>query len=72
MSSIPNEFDPAYIESKSAPESQMYRAEVTSQEPMNSALENNPEICFVTPERSSDWRDRFDGSRGWTSARSVR
>ncbi len=55
MSSIPNEFDPAYIESRSAPESQMYHAEVTSQEPMKSVLENNPEIYFVPPKRSSDW-----------------
>ncbi|RLA38623.1 MAG: hypothetical protein DRR42_28465, partial [Gammaproteobacteria bacterium] len=55
MSSIPNEFDPAYIESKSAPESQMYHAEATSQEPMKSVLENNPEIYFVQPKRRSDW-----------------
>jgi ectoine hydroxylase-related dioxygenase (phytanoyl-CoA dioxygenase family) len=55
MSSIPNEFDPVYIESRSAPESQMYHAEVTSQEPMKSVLANNPEIYFVTPKRSSDW-----------------
>lgn len=55
MSSIPNEFDPEYIASKSAPELHMYRAEVTSQEPMKSVLENNPEIYFVQPKRSSDW-----------------
>jgi ectoine hydroxylase-related dioxygenase (phytanoyl-CoA dioxygenase family) len=55
MNSIPNEFDPAHIASQSAPEFQMYHAEVTSQEPMKSVLENNPEIYFVPPKRSSDW-----------------
>lgn len=55
MNSVPSEFDPAYIKAKSAPELQMYRAEVTTQEPMKSVLENNPEIYFVTPKRSSDW-----------------
>jgi len=55
MSSIPSEFDPADIASKSAPELQMYHAEVTSQEPMKSVLENNPEIYFVPPKRSADW-----------------
>jgi ectoine hydroxylase-related dioxygenase (phytanoyl-CoA dioxygenase family) len=55
MSPIPKEFSPASIESKSTPESQMYHAEVTSQEPMKSVLENNPEIYFVPPKRSSDW-----------------
>jgi len=55
MSSIPNEFDAAHIASRSAPELQMYHAEATSQEPMKSVLENNPEIYFVPPKRSSDW-----------------
>ncbi|MFT7129158.1 MAG: ectoine hydroxylase-related dioxygenase (phytanoyl-CoA dioxygenase family) [Gammaproteobacteria bacterium] len=55
MNSIPHEFDPATIKSKSAPEMQMYRTEVTSQEPMKSLLENNPEIYFVTPMRGSQW-----------------
>lgn len=55
MSSIPNEFDPAFIKAKSTPEVQMYHAEVTSQEPMKSVLKNNPEIYFVKPKRSSDW-----------------
>ncbi len=55
MSSVPNEFDPAYIASKSAPELQMYHAQVTSKEPMKSVLENNPEIYFVPPKRSSEW-----------------
>jgi ectoine hydroxylase-related dioxygenase (phytanoyl-CoA dioxygenase family) len=55
MNAIPNEFDPAYIEANSAPAVQMYHAEVTSQEPMRSVLENNPEIYFVTPKRRSDW-----------------
>jgi ectoine hydroxylase-related dioxygenase (phytanoyl-CoA dioxygenase family) len=55
LSSIPPEFDPAYIKSKSAPEAQMYHAEVTSQEPMKSVLANNPEIYFVPPRRGSEW-----------------
>jgi len=55
MNSIPPEFEPATIKSRSAPEMQMYRAEVASQEPMKSLLENNPDIYFVTPMRSSSW-----------------
>tara|TARA_R110002072_G_scaffold1780_5_gene14660 strand:+ start:3500 stop:4741 length:1242 start_codon:yes stop_codon:yes gene_type:complete len=55
MTSTPAEFDPAVIASKSAPESQMYHAERSSQEPMKSVLENNPEIYFVPPKRSSEW-----------------
>jgi ectoine hydroxylase-related dioxygenase (phytanoyl-CoA dioxygenase family) len=55
MNAIPNEFDPAYIEANSTPAVQMYHAEVTSQEPMKSVLQNNPEIYFVTPKRRSEW-----------------
>lgn len=55
MNMVPNEFDPADVASKSAPESQMYRAEVTSKEPMKSILESNPEIYFVPPKRSHEW-----------------
>jgi ectoine hydroxylase-related dioxygenase (phytanoyl-CoA dioxygenase family) len=55
MSAIPTEFDPVNIASKSATELQMYHAEVTSKEPMKSVLENNPEIFFVPPKRSSEW-----------------
>ena len=55
MNSIPPEFDPATIKSRSAPEMQMYRAETESQEPMQSLLQNNPEIYFVAPMRSSQW-----------------
>jgi len=55
MSIVPKEFDPAFIKSRSAPEMQMYRAQVTSQEPMKSVLENNPEIYFVPPKRSGNW-----------------
>jgi ectoine hydroxylase-related dioxygenase (phytanoyl-CoA dioxygenase family) len=55
MNAIPNEFDPAHIEANSTPALQMYHAEVTSQEPMKSVLQNNPEIYFVTPKRRSDW-----------------
>jgi ectoine hydroxylase-related dioxygenase (phytanoyl-CoA dioxygenase family) len=55
MSAIPNEFDPAYIKSKSTSQMQMYRAEVASKEPMKSIMENNPEIYFVPPRRSSEW-----------------
>ena len=55
MSIIPNEFDPELINAKSTPDMQMYRAEVSSSEPMSSVLENNPEIYFVPPRRSADW-----------------
>jgi len=55
MSVIPNEFDPVSIKAHSTPEAQMYREEVTSSEPMKSVLEDNPEIYFVEPRRSSEW-----------------
>ena len=55
MSSIPTEFDPEYIKARSTADAQMYHAENTSTEPMKSMLENNPEIYFVPPKRSSDW-----------------
>lgn len=55
MSSIPVEFDPAHIKVRSAPENRMYHAEVSSREPMASVMENNPEIYFVPPKRSSEW-----------------
>jgi ectoine hydroxylase-related dioxygenase (phytanoyl-CoA dioxygenase family) len=51
------EFDPAYIESQSTPELHMYRSEITSQEPMKSVLENNPDIYFVPPRAGDDWGD---------------
>ncbi|MFT5531045.1 MAG: ectoine hydroxylase-related dioxygenase (phytanoyl-CoA dioxygenase family) [Candidatus Poriferisodalaceae bacterium] len=49
------EFNPAYIESQSSPELHMYRTAVTSQEPMKSVLENNPEIYFVPPRGGDNW-----------------
>ncbi len=55
MSSIPAEFDPEHVKSRSAPEARMYHDEVTSQEPMKSVLENNPEIYFVPPKGGSEW-----------------
>ena len=55
MSVVPEEFDPANIKARSAPDMQMYREEVTSLEPMKSVLENNPEIYFVPPQRRDDW-----------------
>ena len=55
MTSIPKEFEPEHIAAHAAPESQMYRDQVHSQEPMKSMLENNPEIYFVPPQRGSDW-----------------
>ena len=55
MSNVPVEFDPEFIEARSAPERRMYHAETTSTEPMKSVLENNPEIYFVPPQRGSDW-----------------
>ena len=55
MREIPNDFNPAQNASQAAPEAQMYHAELSSQEPMQSVLANNPEIYFVTPKRGSDW-----------------
>jgi len=55
MSTVPTEFDPSNIASKSSPASHMYHAELSSQDPMQSVLANNPEIYFVAPKRSSDW-----------------
>ncbi|MEM7019587.1 MAG: phytanoyl-CoA dioxygenase family protein [Pseudomonadota bacterium] len=55
MSAIPSEFNPEFIKAKSSPEMRMYHEEITSQEPMKSVLENNPEIYFVPPKRGSDW-----------------
>ena len=55
MNSIPNEFQPSNVKANSAPEMQMYRAELASKEPMKSVLENNPEIYFVSPQRGKDW-----------------
>ena len=55
MSSIPVEFDPAHVTSQSNPEAQMYHAELSSKDPMQSVLKNNPEIYFVPPKRSSEW-----------------
>ena len=54
-SAIPNEFDPDIVKANSGRSAQMYRAETSSAEPMKSVLENNPEIYFVTPQRSADW-----------------
>ncbi len=54
-SAMPDEFNPEFIKAKSDPGKQMYRAEVTSTEPMKSVLENNPEIYFVPPQRRADW-----------------
>ena len=55
MSSIPVEFDPDHITSLSNPDAQMYRAELSSKDPMQSVLKDNPEIYFVPPKRRSEW-----------------
>ncbi len=52
---VPPEFDSENVLARSAPESRMYHAEVTSNEPMASVLANNPEIYFVPPKRSAEW-----------------
>ena len=49
------EFDPDFIAEHSAPEQQIYREQTLSREPMASVLANNPEICFVPPQRKSEW-----------------
>ena len=54
-STAPDEFNTEFIKAKSAPDMQMYRAEVSTSEPMKSVLENNPEIYFVPPQRRADW-----------------
>lgn len=59
------EFDSANVASNSAPEQQMYREQVHSQEPMKSVLENNPEIYFVQQKRGADWGTwEFKSARG--------
>lgn len=50
-----SEFDPEVIAASSAPEQQMYHAELCNKDPMPSVLEDNPEIYFVPPKRSKDW-----------------
>ena len=55
MSVIPEEFNPDNIKASSGPGDQMYREEISSQEPMKSVLENNPEFYFVPPCRGKDW-----------------
>ena len=55
MTTVPIEFDPDFVRSQAMPETYMYRDEVRSQEPMKSVLENNPEIYFVPPKRSTEW-----------------
>ena len=55
MSTTPVEFDPEVIAQHSSPDQQIYRAEITSKEPMASVLRNNPDIYFVPPQRKSDW-----------------
>lgn len=55
VTTVPSEFDPDFVRSQAMPETYMYRDEVRSQEPMKSVLENNPEIYFVPPKRSTEW-----------------
>ena len=55
MSTTPVEFDPDVIAQNSAPDQQIYRAEIASKEPMASVLRSNPDIYFVPPQRKSDW-----------------
>ena len=55
MSTTPVEFDPDVIAQNSAPDQQIYRAEIASKEPMASVLQSNPDIYFVPPQRKSDW-----------------
>ncbi len=55
MSVIPEEFKPEAVKAMSLPELHMYGDEISSQEPMKSLLENNPEIYFVPPCRGEDW-----------------
>ena len=51
MSNIPKEFDPSFIAEQSASEQHMYRAEVSSKEPMASVLKTKtfPDSSFSLP-----------------------
>ncbi|MEM7100065.1 MAG: phytanoyl-CoA dioxygenase family protein [Pseudomonadota bacterium] len=55
MSHQIKEFQADYIAEHSSAQLQMYRHETHLEEPMKSVLENNPEIYFVPPKRSSEW-----------------
>ena len=55
MTTIPKEFDPAFIAEQVGCEQQIYREENFSKEPMASVLASNPEIYFVPPQRKQDW-----------------
>ena len=48
--SIP-QFDPNHVAAHSSSEDHMYRAELSSRDPMSSVLADNPEIYFVPPKR---------------------
>ena len=52
--SIP-QFDPNHVAAHSPSEDHMYRAELSSRDPMSSVLADNPEIYFVPPKRKSEW-----------------
>ena len=52
--SIP-QFDPNHVAAHSSSEDHMYRAELSSRDPMSSVLADNPEIYFVPPKRKSEW-----------------
>ena len=52
---LPLEFDPDHIKAHSAIDQRMYHQETHSLEPMQSVLENNPEIHFVPPMRGDKW-----------------
>ena len=55
MTSIPKEFESAYVSARASAETHMYREELLSKDPMASVLAANPEIHFVAPKRSSEW-----------------
>lgn len=55
MSAVPTEFDSANVAAKANSESHMYQQELSSKDPMKSVLEDNPEIYFVPPKRTSEW-----------------
>jgi hypothetical protein len=55
MIPVPVEFDPVHIAANASTDLHMYRNELASKDPMHSVLEENPEIYFVPPKRSSEW-----------------
>lgn len=55
MSTVPIEFEPVHVATKSNAGQPMYQTELAAKDPMPSVLDANPSIHFVPPKRSSEW-----------------